>query len=213
VVASRLIGLVALAISSFAAYPAVGLEFALSSNGDAIKASGEFVRNDVAKFKSIVSAQKKRPSVVLFNSRGGLLSEGIALGVHLRAEGFATRLGPSDSCASACVFAFVGGVVREVDKSGKVGVHMASLAFVDEYVAKLKKVLLDQSLGLDQRIRFIIAINEQSAATAARLEANHLIKMGISLRILEPLMAKFQDDMHWLTRREMLDYNVINVGE
>jgi hypothetical protein len=44
----------------------------------------------------------------------------------------------------------------------------------------------------------------------ASAETNYVIKMGVSLRLLEKASETLQFDVHWLTRAEMRDYNVVN---
>lgn len=197
---------------SFAALPAHAMDFSLRQSPEpAILASGEITTGDAARFEALVSRLRPRPSVVYFASNGGLIVESMKLGLALRSAGFASRIGPGATCASACVFAFLGGVIREVDGSARVGVHMASLMFVDDYVEKLKSVLLNTSLPLDDRIRLIVAINEQRAARMANAETSYLMKMGVSLKILRPITDNLQIEVHWLTRRELREYNVVNV--
>ena len=190
---------------------AAALEFSLQRTPEAIVATGDIVANDLAKFRQFSSKLQKRPSLVFLSSDGGLLFEGIALGNFFRSQGFATRIGRSQSCASACVFAFLGGVVREVEPGGKLGVHMASRMFSDQNVQKLRRILLDTQLSLDDKLRVITAIVEQDAALAAHVEARYLIRMGVSLKIMEPIIENLQVQMHWLTRQEMIEYNVVNV--
>ncbi|MBI3513338.1 MAG: hypothetical protein HY060_04640 [Proteobacteria bacterium] len=191
---------------------AAALEFSVvGSPPEAIVATGDIVRDDVAKFQRLTASLPRRPGTVYLSSGGGSLGEGMALGSFFRSEGFATRVGRNQSCASACVFAFLGGIIREVDPAGRVGVHMASLMLVEEYVQNLKNLLLDNEIPLDTKIRLIIALNEQAAARAASAEASYLVRMGVSLRILKPITDNLQTQIHWLTRQELVDYNVVNV--
>src|SRR3954447_8790579 len=103
----------------------------------------------------------------------------MSIGYFLRRTGMATRVGPSASCASACVFAFLGGVVREAHSSSRLGVHMSSMMFVDEYIRHLKKILLTPTdeLSVDDKIRLIVAFNEQSTTQVANAETSYVIKM------------------------------------
>lgn len=89
---------------------------------------------------------------------------------------------------------------------------MTSLMFVDEYIKALKRVLLVPSgeVTIDDKIRMIVALNEQHAAQIANVEVRYVLKMGVSLRLLEKATESLQVDIHWLTRDEMRDYNVTN---
>ncbi len=177
----------------------------------AIFASGDVIPGDSGRFRALVTGMHPRPSILYLSSDGGSFLEGVKLGYTLREIGFATRVASNTECASACVFAFLGGVIREADGSAKVGVHMASLMSSRNYVQKLKSILLMADIPLDTKISYIIALNEQSAAKAATLEIGYLIKMGVSLRIMNPITDNLQLQIHWLTRQEMRDYNVVNV--
>jgi len=140
-----------------------------------------------------------------------VLQTGIRIGEIIREHKLATRVRAKTSCASACFYAFVGGIIRSVDDSGQIGLHMASKAMVDEYPERIRRALLNPNFGdIDSRVRVIIMINEQSAAKAAGLQAVHLVKMGISLRILDRVFETAHFDMYWLKRGELVDFNVVN---
>src|SRR5262249_41365845 len=113
------------------------LEFEYQRSPEAIVAKGDVVANDHKKFERFVAQFPKRPNLVYLASGGGVFIEGIALGTYLRNNGFATRIGRGQSCASACVFIFIGGVIREVEPGGRLGVHMASAMFSEDYIGKL----------------------------------------------------------------------------
>lgn len=82
-------------------------------------------------YKVIVGEHLKRGDTILLSSPGGDLDAALALGRTIRAHGFDTavgRLAPSGGiapsfCASACVFAFAGGVVRRDIAGSRLGVH------------------------------------------------------------------------------------------
>ena len=83
---------------------------------------------------------------IWLNSNGGRLVTGIGIGRVIRSSKLATRIPRNATCASSCVFAFVGGIVREVDESARVGVHMASLMFSDKYIKALRTILLSKKI-------------------------------------------------------------------
>ena len=148
---------------------------------------------------------------VWFNSDGGSLETGIRIGEILRRHNVATRVRSRDICASACVYGFLGGIIRTVEPGGKIGIHMASGAFNKAYVDALRKILNDRSIhDIDDRIRLILLVSEQYAAVAARRQARFLSEMGVSLRLLDPVFDTPHIDVYWLTGREMRDFNVVN---
>lgn len=188
------------------------MDFVIQGTSEpSILAKGPIIRGDVGRLRALL-VRRGRPSVIYFASEGGIVTEGMSLGYLLRETGMGARVGASESCASACVFAFLGGVIREVHPTARLGVHMSSLMFVDEYIQRLKRVLLlpPSELSIDDKIRMIVALNEQQAAQIANAEVRYVLKMGVSLRLLEKATESLQVKIHWLTRDEMRDYNVTN---
>lgn len=208
----RLSALVLAAAGLFFAIPAgaAGLEVVDRGAGRVILLAGTIQRSDVA----AVTALLENPAPVRevrFDSRGGSLEAGIEIGETIRARRLATRVTAGSVCASACVYAFLGGMIRAVDDGGRIGIHMASAAFNDAYIEAVKGVLTDAaSGGVDDKVRTIILLNEQFSAIAARRQARYLVQMGVSLRLLDPVFDTSHLDIHWLTPFELGDYNVVN---
>ena len=208
----RLSALVLAAAGLFFAIPAgaAGLEVVDRGAGRVILLAGTIQRSDVA----AVTALLENPAPVRevrFDSLGGSLEAGIEIGETIRARRLATRVTAGSVCASACVYAFLGGMIRAVDDGGRIGIHMASAAFNDAYVEAIKGVLTDAaSGGVDDKVRTIILLNEQFSAIAARRQARYLVQMGVSLRLLDPVFDTSHLDIHWLTPFELGDYNVVN---
>jgi len=173
--------------------------------------SGEYLSNDDQLFKRALA--KGRDGEVWFDSEGGSLRAGIIIGNIIRQQGLATRVPNGAICASACVYSFMGGVVREVDAKGKVGVHMASLMFNDEFIAELRGLLLlEEEIDLNTRIQLIVSLSEGTAARALAIQVDHIVKMGVSLKLLNPSIDTHHLDVYWLSRRELRDFNVVNVN-
>jgi len=179
------------------------------ASGHLVILAGTILRSDVAAMTALLEGTSDLREV-RFDSRGGSLEAGIDIGEAIRARRLATRVTVGSVCASACVYAFLGGVIRAVDAGGRIGIHMASAAFNDAYVDAVKQVLLDPAGGVDAKVRTIILLNEQFSAIAARRQARHLARMGVSLRLLDPVFDTSHLDIHWLTPFELRDYNVVN---
>lgn len=191
---------------------AVALEFKFDSyqNQRVLLARGEIVSGDAAKLRKRLSYNPQIQEV-LFHSNGGLFKEGIELGEALRDLGRVTRIPRNGVCVSACVWAFMGGVLRFVDDDAKIGVHMATLIFNDEYISKIGKLLKDESkTPFDVRLRIIISRIEKGSARAAADKAEHLVRMGVSLRLLAPGLSTDQWEVYWLSRSEIRSYNIVN---
>ncbi len=86
---------------------------------------GKFEEGDAAKFKNALS-RVGNIDEIWFNSPGGVLSEGLDIGRYIRSRKLATKIPKDAICASTCTFAFLGGVLREIEPGAKYGVHMFS---------------------------------------------------------------------------------------
>lgn len=101
-----------------------------------IIADGDIAIDSVDDFRSVAGQR------VLLNSQGGSLEGAIALGEEFRKRGVRITITAAErrdgepwyyetmkgDCLSACVYAFFGGVVREVPAESSLGIH----AFADE---------------------------------------------------------------------------------
>ncbi len=107
----------------FAAIPHDGARIVLAWGG--------IGQGDAARFAAALTAATPIAEVQFF-SQGGLLDEGLRMGYVMRERGLAARIPHGARCASACNFAFMGGVLRRVDQGASFDVHMfasgASLA-------------------------------------------------------------------------------------
>lgn len=194
------------------AYPATALEFQeLRREGrTALLLKGEFKKGDTGRVAKYLS-QNSNTQEILFHSPGGLLKEGIQIGQDIRRRSLLTRIPTKASCVSACVWAFLGGIIRIVDKDAKVGVHMATLIFNEELIGHYKTKLDRRSKqDIDVPLRLIMAMTEKAAAKAAAIKAEHLVKMGVSLKLLAPGLNTNQWDVYWLNRVELRDMNIMN---
>jgi len=198
---------------AMALYPAAAMEFAAKrQSGELVLiAHGDIKVGDSEQLRSVLNRTNISAATVYLDSSGGSVGESFRIGALIRERRLGTVVPNSAECASACVFVFAGGIVREVHPGGKVGVHMASMMFDEEYVNRLETLLLTQtSLSVHDRVRVIVAHNEQVASTTMAAIANYLVKMGLSMRLLFPTTETSHFDIHWLTSNELRDYNVVN---
>ncbi len=121
VVNSRASMCAALTLTIFS-LPAVGMEFRdVSQDGgrQVIEASGPIELEDAERFEVLANTYARginnaeRPLLRL-NSAGGHVVGGITLGMTIRTLGFDTDVEEGATCASACTFAFLGGVSRTI---------------------------------------------------------------------------------------------------
>lgn len=146
-------------------------------------------------FRQYVARQKLHgPVAVSLDSQGGNHTQGIAMGEAIRKLGFSTVVGRLDPighklgpgmCASACVYAFIGGVDRRVTAGSKVGVHQVRLSYEPR----------EQTAS---EVQLLMA-----------LAANHLSQCGATIDVLTLALATPPEEMRWMTLAEMGRYGVM----
>jgi len=107
-----------------------GLNFSktIHNNVNYIYATGIFEFGDTQKLKNILPMNSNQ-TIVVFNSRGGIMSESIDMGYFLKKNHIGTAVKPNGICASSCAFAFLGGTdknnnaLRILPKKSKLGYH------------------------------------------------------------------------------------------
>ena len=80
---------------------------------------------------------KLHMNMIRFNSNGGHLRAGMEIGRFIRSERLNTYVAPGDSCNSACVYAFIGGIERFA--FGKFEVH--NTTFIDGTESARREVM------------------------------------------------------------------------
>lgn len=136
---------------------------------------------------------------IALNSPGGNLVAGIVLGELIREQGANTSIGKtvqmrgegishleeleSGSCASACAFAFMGGVERSVANGSAIGVHQ---------FCNPETPLMD-------------AGDVQVLAGASLL---HSISMGVDPRVIVAASGTAPEEIHWFRRSELIDFGL-----
>jgi hypothetical protein len=100
-----------------------------------VQATGEITSDTSKEFEAFEARAQYPADIVRLNSPGGSLAGGIALGELFRSRGISTEVGSSAPidprvaerspgvCASACAYAFLGGVERSLDEGAKLGFH------------------------------------------------------------------------------------------
>ncbi len=192
--------------------PVLALDFFMrKSNDGVLYASGDFEVGDSAKLKKYLRKARQKPHTAWLESPGGVSVEGLLVGKTFRNYGLATHIPAKSDCASACVLAFIGGVIRSKHPAGRLGVHNGSMAFSDEYIDELKEVLLDDDMNIDDKLRIITILAETATARSMALKANYVQIMGVSMQVLFPSTETLHTDIDWLSDKELRQYNVINL--
>ena len=85
--------------------------------------SGRITLDSPRQFQALAASLPSRRLPVYLTSQGGSLVGGIRLGLALREYGATVSVPSGAVCASACTYAFLGGVVRGVPQGARLGVH------------------------------------------------------------------------------------------
>lgn len=89
----------------------------------ALGLTGQIAPGDAERLADYLDGLLTPPVTVWLNSPGGSVTDALAIGRLIRAEGMATALGRGDLCLSACPYVLVGGTSRRVAEGALVGVH------------------------------------------------------------------------------------------
>ena len=147
--------------------------------GQYILAQGTITQDTPRQLEAVLRAQKFKPRI-FFHSPGGNLIAGMELGNIIRRLRFDTYVGgPYENvfqlgqppkiiittgvCLSACAYAFLGGVSRELNAGGQYGVHQFSGSTKDlgQSAAQVATAAVAQYLdemGVDRRLLDIASI-------------------------------------------------------
>ena len=172
------------------------------NNRTTLYVAGGISEGDYATFRQALNQAGSIDEVVLLNSPGGALDEGIEIGRMIRSRNLATHIPDIGFCASACNFIFMGGLLRTIDPAGEFMVHMFTGA-----EGKLK-VLADAKS--DDERKYVMQLIEQADATEAATIASFLVEMEIPLRFLTEFADIPNAEPKSLNRQQLREYNIIN---
>ena len=157
-----------------------------------VAAQGDITSNTPAAFQRYIE-QHGKPHLIIFNSAGGSLVAGIDLGRLIRASGATTAIGETRSlqgdlshfsethpgiCASACAFAFMGGVERWVGDNNRLGVHQ----FYSATPGDIQSDTVQKLVGLT---------------------LIHAIQMGIDPAVIVAASGTSSEQMYWFQKEEL----------
>ncbi|MFF0919196.1 hypothetical protein ACFYE8_05770 [Rhizobium leguminosarum] len=180
---SMLLAFVALAQEGHAAISYQRLDGAPGKRGLAIK--GVFEISD--DLKTLVDEYEQfQPDYITFDSPGGNVIVAIEFGRTIRALNARTIQIRAAECASACAFAFAGGVQRFAEP-GSIGVHRVSLS---------------DDVAMDNKT----AVSSVQSLTGEII--GYLTDMGVSPNLLQLSLSIDSDDIRYLTSAEMREWNI-----
>ena len=147
-------------------------------------------------FREQLDAAKLTAGDTIFlSSPGGSLDQGLIMGAVVRSRELTTVVGKVDSagrpqpsrCASACVFVFAGGKVREAMPRSALGVHQFTST---------------SSKG-EESASDIVARTQQTTG----IILDYMTRMGVLPSIMQAMTAS--KDIRWLTEKEAFDLNLV----
>lgn len=162
-----------------------------------VLATGEIEKDTAGQFRTFVRQSGIHAgATVVFDSPGGMLLESLALGRAIREAGLYTAIGRYDrttglfttgaQCVSACAYAFLGGVQREVGGRARFGVHQfAALPGQPE------------------------SLNAADAQALMGLISAYMNRMVGKSELLVLAAATPATDAHWLSSRELRNCAVV----
>jgi hypothetical protein len=177
-----------------------------------IQATGDITSDTPKAFEIFIRANPYNSGVVRLNSGGGSLQAGLELGRLFRTHQFWTEVGSDEPdpsgeetfegvpftqrakghCASACAYAFLGGVRRVLLTGDRLGVHR----FYRSSALERPSVTLFTGQDLDDEQR-----------TVARL-ALYMVNMGVDATLLTVADEAGPNEMRWLTLDEAAAFRV-----
>jgi hypothetical protein len=174
------------------ATPVAAMTFAMGGAGDCaqrscVLARGEIDSESADALKAFVQHNHlQQGALVVLDSGGGLVAQGLHLGAYIRKQGFSTHVqGPAGACASACVYVFLGGVERTVAEGAKLGVHQIS-----------------QAAG-------VVSIGSSGSQTLLSQVAGHVLRMGATLDVLTLAVRVPPERIYWLTAAELVRFRLV----
>ncbi len=178
-----------------------------------VQASGSFGEGTIGAFYSLVLRGGFKKNVYfIFDSPGGSMTAAIRLGEILRnlkaktVVGRAFRNGEVEveaaRCASACVFAFLGGATRSMPKTSRLGVHswmpVTLLGEVGDKTKKTKPRVLDQAI--------VEALHRQTA-----IYLKYIQTMGVDLRLAVLILQTPYSSISWISARDQSLWSMVTV--
>lgn len=161
-----------------------------------IKMKGPIVSADPARLRAVL-AQYDNVSVrdisVSLDSPGGNLMAGIEMGriLHERPEIVSTTvtndLNAVPSCASACVFTYLGGDYRYLPENSLLGVHRFSSS--------------DEELGASAALA--------TAQSISAVIVSFILEMRADQKLFDKMSAMPAEGIDWLSREDLARWNVV----
>ncbi|MEL6520190.1 MAG: hypothetical protein AAFQ66_04455 [Pseudomonadota bacterium] len=149
--------------------------------------TGRIQPGDAERFADWLEDQEPQPETFRFHSPGGSVDDALAIGRRIREGGFATEMGETSVCLSACPYMLMAGTERRVDHGAMVGVHQ-------HYYGE--NTLLPAFLAVED-------IQQSQAQVVLYLD-----EMGIDLLVMQHALGTPPDQIYLLVAKELTDYGI-----
>jgi len=155
--------------------------------GAVVLAEGDIAYGSVDRFRQVASGLPRGVPVIL-NSGGGNVLGSMLLGFAFRERGAAVLVPRGALCASACTYAFLGGVVRGAPAGARLGVHRFYLA---------------------EQAPSNVVLDKKTEADTTALLRRYVAAMGANPELIALAGSVSPSRMHFLTPAELRRYRVV----
>ena len=147
-----------------------------------IYASGRFESGDLSRLKSVYNSlsDKSKQTIVVFNSMGGVLQEGIKIGKFLYRNHIGSAVQKGSYCASSCAIAFLGGRDRYGNKL-MVLPRTSRLGYHNFYYKQANRV------------------TQRSIQRDRNSVINYFSYVNASYKLMNTMLNTDSEDMYWVT--------------
>ncbi|CAO3440714.1 caspase family protein [Azospirillum endophyticum] len=146
-------------------------------------------------------------NAVLLDSDGGALDEAMEIGRLLRSRKLMARVPSGATCASACNFILMGGVIRQVDPDAEFIVHVFTTTGDEALLGTVQKLIREEGVA---GAKAVVLNTEQRSAISAAKVARYLVEMSVSLRFLTLFADTPNPEPVRLRNDKLRELNVIN---
>jgi hypothetical protein len=174
-----------------------------ATNAFEVLAEGEITPDTPAAFTDFLKHNGTFRQTIMFNSLGGNLVAGLALGREIRSAGWNTTIGTPGlssfvsnpgECSSACTFAYLGGRIRSITAGSKVGVHrfVGVQGDVEQITQQLAGALVAYIREMGVSTEMYALATQGTPQDAKYLDADTLTRLRITTR--EVVEVKMTDE-------------------
>jgi hypothetical protein len=161
-------------------------------DGATLTLTGAIKVGDGDRFAAYLTAEETAGgeafTTLRLNSPGGSVSDALAIGRRVRADGLNTQLLAGDICLSACPYVFASGVTRAVDTDAQIGVHQ-------------------HFFGKSRVLPAFLAVEDVQRGQGEVMA--YLDDMGVDTRIMQHALVTPPNEIYILLPKQLREYAMI----